>query len=137
MLKGACIHPDIIGVLASCGHGDRVLIADGNYPIESNTNENAAIVFLNLTHGIPLVTDVLKVLDSTVSIEKMAVMVPESGEEPEIFSEFRNITGNKINLEKLGRYEFYDTCKEANVKLAIATGEKRTFANILLTIGVA
>ena len=32
MLKGKLIHPDIMAALALCGHGDKVLIADGNYP---------------------------------------------------------------------------------------------------------
>lgn len=33
MLKGKLIHPDIMAALALCGHGDKVLIADGNYPL--------------------------------------------------------------------------------------------------------
>ncbi|MFQ8759286.1 MAG: SIS domain-containing protein [Intestinimonas sp.] len=35
MLTGACIHPDLMRVLSLCGHGDKVLIADGNYPLAS------------------------------------------------------------------------------------------------------
>lgn len=34
------------------------------------------------------------------------------------------------------RQEFYKTASEKSVRLVISTGEKRTFANILLTIGV-
>ena len=37
MLKGKLIHPDLIAALALCGHGDKVLIADGNYPLDSKT----------------------------------------------------------------------------------------------------
>ena len=40
-------------------------------------------------------------------------------------------------LERLGRYEFYDACCVPAVRLAISTGEKRTYANLLLTVGVA
>ena len=42
-----------------------------------------------------------------------------------------------MELSKLGRYEFYDACCQPGVRLAISTGEKRTFANLLITIGVA
>ena len=39
MLKGKMIHPQIMAALAMCGHGDKVLIADGNYPLDSKTSE--------------------------------------------------------------------------------------------------
>ena len=35
MLKGKMIHPEIIETLSLCGHGCKVLIADGNYPLKS------------------------------------------------------------------------------------------------------
>ena len=38
---------------------------------------------------------------------------------------------------KMGRFEFYDACGEKTLRLAISTGEQRTFANILITVGVA
>jgi L-fucose mutarotase len=137
MLKTECINPDIIGLLAQCGHGDKVLIADGNYPLDSNTGESTAKIFLGLTHGMPTATQVLEVLGKTVSIENAEVMMPETGEEPDIFSEFRQLLPDEVKLNKLGRYEFYDACKEDNIKIAISTGEKRVYANILITIGVA
>jgi L-fucose mutarotase len=136
MLKTACINPDLIGLLAQCGHGDKVLIADGNYPLDSNTANTSAKIYLGLTHGIPLVTQVLDVLGKTVAIENAEVMVPETGDDPEIFSDFKNLLPDGMKLNKLGRYEFYDACKKDNVKIAISTGEQRIFANILITIGV-
>ena len=64
-------------------------------------------------------------------------MSPQDGTEPSIFAEFRKELGG-MELSPLGRYEFYDACmKENAVILAISTGEKRVFANILLTIGCA
>lgn len=134
MLKTSCINPEIMKVLSYCGHGDKILIADGNYPLASKTGD-AAKVYLGLTGGVPEVTQVLEVLSKAVNIEKAEVMIPD-GEEPPIFSEFRKILGN-VKLDGLGRYEYYDACCEPEVRLAISTGEKRTFANILLTINVA
>ena len=135
MLKGKLIHPDIMAALALCGHGDKVLIADGNYPLDSKTGE-AETVYLGLTPGLPTVTDVLAAIQSAVNSEKAEVMEPAGGAAPEIFEEFRTMLGG-MELDKLSRYAFYDACCEAGVRLAISTGEKRTFANILITIGVA
>lgn len=136
MLKTACLHPEIIGTLAQCGHGDKVLITDGNYPADSNTNANTKKVYLALTHGLPQVTDVLQVLNETIPIEKLEVMVPGDGSIPPIFAEFAKIVTSVDKLDELDRFAFYEACKQENIKLAIATGEQRIFANVLLTIGV-
>ncbi len=134
MLKTACIHPDIMRVLSLCGHGDKILIADGNYPLDSKTGD-AEKVYLGLTSGTPEVTHVLEVLSQVINIEKAEVMVPD-GEQPPIFNEFKKILDG-MELSGLERFEFYDACCLPNVRLAISTGEKRTFANILLTVNVA
>ena len=135
MLTGNCIHPGLMGALALCGHGDKILIADGNYPLASKTG-GAEKLWLGLRPGLPTVTDVLAVLQSVVNVEKAEVMEPEDGATPDIFADFeRALPG--LPLERLGRYAFYDACCEGPVRLAIATGEQRTFANLLVTIGVA
>lgn len=136
MLKTKLIHPQIMAALAKCGHGSKILIADGNYPLAEKTG-NAQKVFLGLTRGHPTATDVLDSLLSVVNVEKAEVMVPEDGSEPEIFGEFRSLLDG-MELRGLGRYEFYDACMAQDaVVLAISTGEQRVYANILLTIAVA
>lgn len=135
MLTTKCINPLIMKALSMCGHGDKILIADGNYPLNAKTGE-AEKIYLGLTSGQPTVTDVLEALMGVVNFEKAEVMVPEDGSEPAIFEEFRKELGG-MELSPLGRWEFYDACGEKTLRLAISTGEKRTFANILLTIAVA
>lgn len=135
MLKGKLIHPQIMAALALCGHGDKVLIADGNYPLGAKSG-NAEKVYLGLTPGLPTVTDVLAAVQDAVEIEKAEVMDPGDGTAPEIFGEFTEMLGG-MELGKIDRWDFYDECCKETVRLAISTGEKRTFANILLTIGVA
>ena len=48
MLKNGCIHPQIMQALSLCGHGDRILIADGNYPLAQRSGD-AQKVYLGLT----------------------------------------------------------------------------------------
>ena len=135
MLKGKLIHPELMAALALCGHGDKVLIADGNYPLDAKSG-NAKKVYPGLTPGLPTVTDVLSAVQSAVAIEKAEVMEPGDGTTPEIFGEFTQMLGG-MELGKIGRWEFYDECCKECVRVAVSTGEKRTFANILITIGVA
>lgn len=135
MLKGKLIHPQLMAALSMCGHGDKVLIADGNYPLDSKTSE-AELVYLGLMPGTPTVPEVLEAILSVVNVEKAEVMDPADGTTPEIFGTFQEMLDG-MELELLGRYEFYDACCEKPVRLAISTGEKRVYANLLVTIGVA
>ena len=124
MVRTKLIHPEILGALSLCGHGDKVLIADGNYPLDSESG-NAKKVYTGLMPGFPKVTDVLE-----------ALMQPEDGANPAVFSEFSRLL-NGMELEKCGRQDFYRICAEPKIRLAISTGEQRIYANILLTIGIA
>lgn len=135
MLTGKCIHPELMAAVALLGHGDKVLIADGNYPLASKTGE-AKKIWLGLRPGLPSVTDVLEALQSVIHIESAQVMDPGDGSVPAIFGEFEEMLGG-MELEKLGRYPFYDVCGEKTLRLAISTGEQRTFANLLITVGTA
>lgn len=136
MLLSNLIHPQILGALAAAGHGSKVLIADGNYPLSTATAANASLVYLGLTPGQPLVDDILTALAGSVAIEALEVMQPGVGEEPSIFSRFREIVPS-IELTRLDRAGFYAAARDQNLALAIASGDQRHFANILLTIGVA
>jgi L-fucose mutarotase len=135
MLTYRLIHPGILGALGEAGHGARVLIADGNYPLMTRSNERAHRVYLNLAPDLLRVTDVLEVVAGAIPIEAANVMVPDTGEEPPIFGDFRKLLPG-IELEGMGRFDFYDAARGPDLALAIATGERRIYANILLTIGV-
>ena len=133
MLRTDLTHPPLLEALARCGHGSKVLIADGNYPLAEKSG-NASKIYLGLTSGIPDVMQVLRVIHSVCPLEKAEVMVPEEGSEPEIFAEFREELPEAV-LQGLKRQEFYQACAAEDVTVAISTGEKRTFSNILLTVG--
>lgn len=136
MLTYPLLHPEILSALGSAGHGAQILIADGNYPLVTRTNPRAVRVYLNLAPGLVTVTDVLKVMIDAVPIEAAVVMGPDSNSVPSIFREFRRMLPKPLKLEQVGRYDFYDAAGSPDVALAIATGEQRLYANILLTIGV-
>ncbi len=135
MLKTQLLHPEILEALGEAGHGAQVLIADGNYPLRTRSNQAARRVYLNLAPGMVSVTDVLKALVESIPVEAAHVMTPDSGEEPAIFAEFRELLPD-MPLEAHGRFDFYDLARGSDLALAISTGEQRIYANLLLTIGV-
>lgn len=135
MLKTSLLHPEILSALGEAGHGAQVLIADGNYPLLTRTHPAARRIYLNLAPDLVRVTDVLAVLTTAIAIEAANTMVTASGEEPAIVQEFRRILPG-VEMEPLERFKFYEAARGPDLAVAIATGERRTYANIILTIGV-
>ena len=135
MLRYKLLHPEILAALGGAGHGSQVLIADGNYPFDTRSSPNARRVYLNLAPDLLTATDVLAVLVDAIPIEAAHVMVPDEGDEPTIFKEFRALLSDR-ELYILRRFEFYNAASSPDLALVIATGERRVYANILLTIGV-
>jgi L-fucose mutarotase len=135
VLRTRLLHPQILEALGEAGHGARVLIADGNYPLGTKSNPAGSRVYLNLAPGRLGVIEVLEVLVDAIPIEAAHVMGPDDGSEPSIYADFRrHLPGT--DLQRLDRFEFYALAREPDTALAIATGEQRLYANVLLTIGV-
>ncbi|WEH13040.1 RbsD/FucU domain-containing protein [Streptomyces sp. VNUA24] len=136
MLLTDLLHPGILEALAGAGHGARVLLADGHYPASTSIGERARTVHLNLTPGVLDVTTVLDVLLTAVPVESAQVMVPPEGEpEPPAIAEYRARLA-PAPVGTLDRFEFYDAACSPDLALAIVTADTRTYANLLLTIGV-
>ena len=136
MLKTPLLHPQILSALGSAGHGSRILIADGNYPFTTQSPPTAQIVYLNLAPDVLSVIDVLRPVLASVPVESYAIMeAPPEVEKPAIYLEFEALLVN-VPEERLDRFAFYDAARSPQTALVIATGERRVYANILLTIGV-
>jgi L-fucose mutarotase len=136
MIFGPLQHPEILSTLASAGHGTCVLVADGNFPVATQTPPTAKKVFLNLRRGLIKVTDVLEVLRETIPIEHAMLMATPDGQPAPIHNEFFKLLPAGVKSHALPRAEFYAAARSADTALVIATGEEQRFANLLLTIGV-
>jgi len=136
MLKTELIHPQILAAIAGAGHGSTVLIADGNYPAGTRVGENADIVYLNLCPDLPTVTQTLEALLTVLEVESAAVMMPADGEDAPIFKEFEALLPDNTPMMRMERFEFYEEASTDDLCLIIVTGDRRHYANLLLTIGV-
>jgi L-fucose mutarotase len=136
MIHSPIQHPEILSALASAGHGSCILIADGNFPVATQTPATAKKVHLNLRRGLVTVTDVLEVLREMVPIEQATIMATPDGQPAPIHHEFFKRLPPAIKSRALPRAEFYAAAREPDTALVIATGEEQRFANLLLTIGI-
>lgn len=135
MLTYRLIHPLLLEALASIGHGSRLLIADGNFPLRTAVNARARVVHLGLAPGVLTVDQVLEVLLDAVNFESGVLM--STDEQSPAQDGFRERLGSGFRFEHTGRSEFYDLVRAEETGLVIATGDQRLFANVLLTIGLS
>ena len=143
MLKGIpkIISPELLKVLCEMGHGDRLVIADGNFPSASVGKD--AIVIRADGHGCRELLDAilsLLPLDTYVDtpVELMAVMAGDKVETP-IWDDYKQIVKEKDGrgAEAFGyieRFEFYQQAKTAYA--IVATSESALYANVMLRKGV-
>lgn len=136
MLKYSLLHPEILYTLARNGHGAKVLITDGNFPVETNSNNNATKVYLNLAPDLCSVTDVFKVLQESIPIEKIITMKTDESVAAPVTDEIRALAESTVEILPLAKGEFYEHSSSSLTCLTIVTGETRRFANIILVIGV-
>jgi L-fucose mutarotase len=135
MLRTRLIHPEILAALAAAGHGSQVLVSDGNFPHATATPPGARRVYLNLSPGRVTVTEVLEAVAPTVPLEAAAVMRPHDADVPGVLEEYRALLPPGTPVEVVDRLAFYELARRPDVTLAVATGDQRLYANLLLTIG--
>ena len=139
MLKTKLAHPEILFALGKAGHGSKILLADGDYPVSTTKGINSTIVHLNICPGLVGCIELLEVLLPIVLVEKAEVMdVPSGQKAPDIWGEYKSLLSRNKHpdtLTKIERFAFYEEVAKDSTALIIQTGELREYANLLLTIG--
>ena len=134
------LSPQLLKVLAEMGHGDEIVIADGNFPAES-MGKNAVVVRAD-GHGVPEILDaVLQMMPLDQYVPHPAALmevVPGDKCIPVIWNQYRSILEKRREdpsaVEMMERFAFYERAKKAYA--IVATGETAIYANILLKKGV-
>ncbi|GAA1796971.1 RbsD/FucU family protein [Brevibacterium celere] len=135
MLTTPLTHPELLAALARCGHGTKILIADGNYPHLTGVPAGTTRIALNVTPGLLTVDQILEPLARTIPLEACEFMLTaEAGTAPAVDGYAALLPGVPFTGHE--RFAFYDTARLPDVGLIIATGDQRQYANLLITVGV-
>jgi len=131
------LSPELLKILMEMGHGDEIVLADGNFPSASMAKR---LVRLD-GHGIPAILDaILNLFPLDGYVDKpVAFMAVTPGDPyvPVIQKEYREIVKTRAGdagIEEVGRFDFYDRAKQAYA--IVATGEGARYANVILKKGV-
>ena len=93
-------------------------------------------MFLNLAPGTVGALEVLDAVLSAIPVQEATTMTPPDDFHPDIHDEYKAMLGENVQWTEMERWSYYDKIKSPDTTLAIATGEQRRFANLLLTVGV-
>lgn len=140
MLKGipSILSPELLKVLMEMGHGDELVIGDGNFPAASMAQR---LVRCD-GHGVPELLDAITTLfpldtfvDAPVALMEV---VPGDTTVPKIWNTYKKViahrAGMDTRIEFVERFAFYERAKQAYC--IVATGEAALYANVILKKGV-
>lgn len=130
------VSPDLLKVLMEMGHGDEIVLTDGNYPATSSGNLLVRCIGL----GVPEILEsilTLMPLDDYVESPVAMMEAPDPDNEPPIWATYREIIKKHCGDVKITHMEHDAFIERARKTYAIvATSEEATYANILLRKGV-
>ena len=137
MLKGipSIISPELLKIMMEMGHGDEIVIGDGNFP---GAAMNERCVRCD-GHGVTELLDaMLKLFPLDTYQKPVYIMEKVSGDtvETPIWEEYKKSIApyTEEGLEQIERFEFYERAKKAYA--VVMTGETALYANIILKKGV-
>ena len=137
MLKGISnlLSPELLKILMEMGHGDELVLGDGNFPAASHAQR----LIRADGHNIPAMLDaILPLFPLDYAVDFTAVLMDSRGTEPVIWKTYKEKLsaypdGNKQFLV-ISKPEFYERAK--NAYCVVATGESERFANIIVRKGI-
>lgn len=135
------ISPELLKVLCEMGHGDRLVIADGNFPAQSVGRD--AVVIRCDGHNVPeLLEAILTLMPLDTYVDKPVTLmdvVPGDPVDTPIWNEYEQIIARhdergKRTIGTIERFAFYEQARSAYA--IIATSERAQYANIMIQKGV-
>jgi L-fucose mutarotase len=132
------LSPELLKILMEMGHGDEIVLADGNFPAASNAQR----LIRCDGHNLPDLLDAILQLFPLDARMKQPVSLMgvdlDDNYMSEISKTFKLIVSKYdshiTDFEIVERFEFYERAKKAYA--IVATSEMERYANIILKKGV-
>lgn len=131
------ISPQLLKTLMEMGHGDEIVIADGNFPCHS-ISEN--VIRADGLSGRQILEAIMELLPlDTYAEQQVYLMEVVAGDDykPLIWEDYKKIlsaSGEPFTIGYIERFAFYERAKKSYA--VVATGEEALYANIILKKGV-
>lgn len=140
MLRGipSVISPELMSVLMRMGHGDELVLADGNFPADSHARRIVRADGLDVPTLLTGILQLLPIDDFTDDVAVVMRPVNPTAEEPRIWKQYRQLLSKAeertIPLTPIERFAFYERAR--NAYAIVATSETAIYANLILKKGI-
>jgi L-fucose mutarotase len=140
MLNGipSILSPELLKIMMEMGHGDELVIADGNFPAASIAQRlvrSDGNIVPELLEAVLKFFPLDPYVDHPVALMQV---VPGDTYKPTIWKTYKTIVKKSNNtnksIENIERFAFYERAKKAYA--VVATSEIALYANIILKKGV-
>lgn len=139
MLKGIspAISPELLKIMAEMGHGDELILADAHFPGKTFCDRVIRADGIRIPDLLEGVTKLLE-LDSYAPPLIMMAAVEGDQLDPTVEASYMDAIKKNVpnapEVERIGRFEFYDRAEKAYA--CVMTGELAKYGNIILKKGV-
>ena len=132
------LSPELLHALRSMGHGDKLVLADANFPSASLAKKLIRLDGANIPNAAKAILSVLP-LDSFIDypVERMEI----DGNPDEINDVHQDLidvlkisAGDKWKVGSIERFKFYEKAKQAY--MIVSTTDARAFGCFIITKGV-
>jgi L-fucose mutarotase len=140
MLKGIPknLSPELLKILMEMGHGDEIVIADGNFPAASHAQR---LVRCDGHAASPLLESILQLLPLDTFVQHpvaLMAVVPGDDYAPDIWPAYKKtiqkFDAKFTDFEIIERQAFYERARKAYA--IVASGELARYANLILKKGL-
>ncbi|HEX3626441.1 MAG TPA: L-fucose mutarotase [Verrucomicrobiae bacterium] len=140
MLKGIpnILPPELLKILMEMGHGDEIVIADGNFPAASHAQRLVRCDGLGVPQLLDAVLQLFPLDNFVKQPAALMAVVPGDHYTPDIWPVYKKLIQKHesqfVDFEMMERQAFYERAKKAYA--IVATGEMARYANLILKKGL-
>ena len=132
------LSPKLLSTLHSMGHGDKLVLADANFPATSLAKRLIRLDGIDIRNAAKAILSVFP-LDSFIEYPVTRMEIDNNPEEVnEVHKDFMNVlketADNKWKIGTIERLQFYKEAKEAYA--IVSTTDARAYGCFILTKGV-
>ena len=132
------LSPELLHALRSMGHGDKLVLADANFPSAALAKKLIRLDGANIPNAAKAILSVLP-LDSFVDYPVERMEIDDNPDEindvhQDLIDVLKNSAGDKWKVGSIERFKFYEEAKQAY--MIVSTTDARAFGCFIITKGV-
>ena len=136
------LSPELLFILRSMGHGDKLILADANFPADTMNKKVVRLDGVNIPDAAKAILSVFPLDSFIVSQGKAALSRMEVDEKPqelldshkEFINTVKEVSGPNWKVGSIERQSFYEEAKKAYA--IIITTDARPFSCFIMSKGV-